>query len=179
MEYLTLIIALWGAVLATILGIREFKKEKRSLKIILELEHWTERRKVLITNTGQRPITIFEIYLSVRPKKWEGGGDYDLRRKGSFWATEEGYKPPAFPIKLQDGEMTTFYLSETICHELYDKNNQFHIAVYDAEGHTYSKYSELEYDVKYGYRTRRYREPNFFGKIKWNIEFWLRNRKKS
>lgn len=180
MEYLTLIIALWGAVLATILGIRELKKEKRSLKIIVEHEHWTERGKVLLTNTGHRPITIHQIYLSVLPKKWRGeGGDYDLRRRGSFWADEEGNKPPTFPVTLKDGEMATFYLSDTVFRDLHDENFKFHIEVYDAEGKTYSKYSELEYDVKYGYRSARYRGPNLFQKIKWTIEFWLRNRKKS
>jgi hypothetical protein len=174
----SLIIGGLGLLIAGILGIRELQRERRSLKIILEYEHWTDRSKVFVTNTGHRPITIVEILVGLSLTKKEQREGVDLRRRGSFWATEEGYEPPELPLTLEDGEMATFYLSDGFCNEMMHDDKKFGIAVYDAEGHTYSKYTEREYDVKYGYRMPRYKGPNFYQNVKWKIEYWWRNRGK-
>jgi hypothetical protein len=57
-EIIALVIAIYGSILATILGIREFLKERRNIKIILEYIYFYENGQITITNIVHRPITI-------------------------------------------------------------------------------------------------------------------------
>jgi hypothetical protein len=62
---LTGLVALYGAALATYLGIRELRKERRDLLIILEHIPFYERVNFRLVNSGVRPITIVNIGMSV------------------------------------------------------------------------------------------------------------------
>jgi hypothetical protein len=175
-ETLTLIIALWGGVLSTILAIRELMKDRRSLKIIFESVHWIETFRILITNTAERPITITGINLALEDKEGRG---VDQIRPSAYWATEGSYAPPALPLSLKDGELAIFWLSEILSNEIHqNKNTHIEIRVYDAEGHVYSKYSEGQYDPKWEYRSGKYKPPNIFIRLKWRFQefFWKRKR---
>lgn len=57
-EIIALVIALNGSILTTFLGMREFHKERRQIKVILEYIYYFEVGQITITNTGHRPITI-------------------------------------------------------------------------------------------------------------------------
>jgi hypothetical protein len=167
MDIPTLLLAVYGAGLSTILGIREIRKGRRSLKIILESVHWMETFRIVITNPAERPITITEIHLAIEDK--EGRGEA-LLRESSYWANEESYKPPALPLTLKDGEVKIFWLSEYLSGEIQkSKSKRLEIKVFDGEGHIYSKYGEGEYDPKYGYRTGKYKPPNIFARTRWKI----------
>jgi hypothetical protein len=172
LDILTLVIAAWGALIATILGVREILKDRRSLKITLESIHWMEAYRILLVNTGKRLITITEINLHILKDKHLGVGEVP---KSAYWATEEGYEPPKLPLTLKDGEMAIFYIAEELGWEI-SKGGHLKIKVFDAEGHTYSQYNEGEYDPKYGYRTPKYKQPNIFSRIRWKIQSFFRNR---
>ncbi len=165
-DVITIILAAYGAILATVIGLKDLAKERKSLKIILEAVHWTERHQILITNNSHRPITITTININIIPKNRRGG--YTSMPSGVFWATEPQYEPPTLPLTLQDGDTVIFHLSEYITGELSDKNNHLSIIVYDGEGHAYSKYIEGEYDPRYQYHTLDSVENNIIRRI------WLR-----
>lgn len=63
-DVLTLIIALYGAVIGTILGIREIRREKREVQLFLEIiakDRDINNVRIVIVNTGHRPVTIIRI----------------------------------------------------------------------------------------------------------------------
>src|SRR5258706_1217418 len=141
-DIITLILAVWGAVLSTILGIRELRKDKRSLKIILEHVNWMETKRLVIINTGLRPITIDQVFISVNIKNH---GPYDAMPKKAFWSDAEDHKPPRLPFTLEDGRMAVFYVSEFVNEQLRLENSFLKIQVYDAEGNIYTKYRSEEH----------------------------------
>jgi hypothetical protein len=147
-EIITIVIAGWGAILSTLLVIREFKKERRELTITLYSIHWTERHKITITNTGHRPITIIEIGLEIAP---DLKGPHLPVRSGALFASEEGYLPPRLPLILSDGQTAEFHLSEYVTEQLSNKENHPFIFVYDSEGNVYKKHKSAEYDPRYAY----------------------------
>jgi hypothetical protein len=69
-DVIALILAIYGSLLATVLGVREFLKERRHIKVILEYIYFYEKVQMIITNTGRRPITItgigMETYLEMK-----------------------------------------------------------------------------------------------------------------
>jgi hypothetical protein len=146
-DWLTLVVAIWGAVLSTILAIREYFKERRQIKVLLEEIHWTERHKLTIINIGHRPITINKVGLAVD----HGREPVIPIRSSALFATEEGYTPPDLPLTLMDGEIGQFHLSEYMSNELHrEEYNCLRVYIYDAEGKVYTKYEMGESDPKYG-----------------------------
>ena len=53
-DWLTLIIAVYGAVISSILGFRELNNEKRRLKIFIEYAAFYETPQMTIVNVGHR-----------------------------------------------------------------------------------------------------------------------------
>lgn len=157
MEEITLFLAAWGAILSTILGVREFTKDRRSLKIFLEHVIWTEIKRIRIVNNGHRPVTIEQIFLEVRIKKL---GPSDPMPQNAFWSDEDDHKPPEFPLTLEDGKMALFYVSRFVNEELEHPDRYLKIVVYDAEGNVYTKYKETSFDYKYGYKGGKLKPPS-------------------
>lgn len=60
-QIITLVVAIYGALLSTMLVIREVRKDRRKLFIVLEHVALYERVQIIITNIGHRPVTITEI----------------------------------------------------------------------------------------------------------------------
>ena len=81
-EIITLIIALWGMVLSTILAIREFKKENARLKIFLIHIQFEERFKLSIVNIYNKPVKVIDIALSIL-NKGENHNQVELIPRGS------------------------------------------------------------------------------------------------
>jgi hypothetical protein len=151
-DIITLFIAGWGAILSTLLAIREVLKEKRNIKITLFKIHWMETYKISITNTGHRPITLSEVGLLIKNK---GKGPHLPIRSSALFASTEGYLPPDLPLILSDGQTVEFHLSEYIATELGNKENRLLIFIYDSEGNVYSKYRNAEYDPRYAYINKK------------------------
>ena len=169
MNEITFFLALWGAFLSTYLAFREIRKDKRSIKIILESVHWYERHRLVIANNGHRPITIDQISVELADKRY---GEAERMPPGLL-ATESGQLvSDALPSTLEDGKMLIFYFSEGITEDLRDENKFLRIEVFDAEGNVYNKYSKGEYDPKYGYRSGAYKPPGFFKTIGTRFRYW-------
>jgi hypothetical protein len=151
-EWFTLGVAVWAAVISTVLGIQELNKRNRRLKITLELLSFAGRHQIIISNTGFRPITIRDINVYVDDKNGDSSRD-------DPWAPES--ENPAFPFTLQDGDTKTFMLTEYMTGYIFSKEHRLHIVVYDGEGHTYTKYEEGEYNEKWGYHSIKSKKPAF------------------
>lgn len=174
MENITFFLALWGAFLSTYLAFREIRKDKRSLKIILESVLWYERHRLVISNDGHRPITIDQISVVLADKRY---GEAERMPPGLL-ATESGQLvSDALPSTLEDGKMMVLYFSEGITEYLKDENKFLKIEVFDAEGNVYNKYSKGEFDPKYGYRTGVYKPVGFFKNVVTRVRYWWINRR--
>lgn len=145
-DVITLFVAIWGAILSTILAIREISRERRKIVVTLFKISWLESYKISITNIGHRPITISEIGLAIGIKR---KAPYEPVRSSARFATEESYLPPKLPLILTDGQTAEFHLSNYITKELLDKSNKLFISVYDSEGNIYKKYKTSNYDPRH------------------------------
>ena len=146
MEDLTFWLAVWGAALSTFLALRETRKDKRQLKIILEHDVWADSHRLLLINIGHRPITIETIGMTAML----GGKMHDPVPKGAMWSIEKDQ--PEFPIVLEDGRMAILYINSPITTDVIHRGQHLDIRVYDAEGNVYSKYTTNELDIKYSHR---------------------------
>ncbi len=144
-DTITLLIAIWGAGLATYLGIRELRNERRRVKIILEYVDWVERAQIVIVNTGHRPITITEIKMGIlgsleKPLVYEGVPFHEF-------GTEDA--PIKLPITLGDGESTILVLSDYVSTAV-AANRKIKLSAFDAEGNEYFKFDRRRSDAKWG-----------------------------
>ena len=60
------LIALWGAIISTILAVREILKERRSLNIFLKFYQFHGAYMLSIVNTGHRPINIHSFNMEIK-----------------------------------------------------------------------------------------------------------------
>lgn len=172
LNIITLVIAVWGALLSTILAFREAFKDKRKLRMLLEYVTGTNLYRLVITNVGHRPITIEQIAFAFDVK----APVLSLVRKDLMWSDEEDHLPPQLPLTLDDGELAIFHISRMVSEAIDRPNQILRIKVFDAEGQAYSKYSVGEYDPGYGKRGPRYKFPgiikSFLSDLKWKYYFW-------
>jgi hypothetical protein len=172
MDNVTFFLALWGAFLSTYLAIREVRKDKRSLKIILEHDTWAGMHRLLIINIGHRPVTIDQVSLALGDRKHK---QVEAVPQNATWSALHG--EPRFPVTLEDGKMAIFYLGTAISSELTDPNKYLKINVFDAESNVYPNYTKGEYDQKYGYRSAKYKPPGFIKSMVTRIQHWWVNRR--
>jgi hypothetical protein len=165
-ELLTLLVAAYGAGLATFLAIREIQKEKKRIRIFLQFTNWAETFTLKIINVGHRPITISSVSLLMKwPKK--GIGRHDIVPEGSIFNVSGG--GPKFPITLEDSEQIEMLFSDVVRDILSDENGEPTITVFDNEGRHYSGYEMLVFDAKYNYYTGipdKWKQPRRFLGIK-------------
>lgn len=150
-EVLTLIFALYGAGLATFLGIRELVKERRRIRILLQYVGWGEVYILRIVNIGQRPITIQSVSMFVKNTHKEVGiSNYEPIQDGFVFSMESAKN---LPVKLEDGESVELLFSELVQGMLQRNKGDFNLRVYDIEGNCYSKVEKIYFDAKYNYFT--------------------------
>ncbi len=109
LNVLTLLIALWGAVLATYLAIRDRKKERRTLKLSFMPSIGNRERSqfgaFLVTNTGYRPVTIRFAAI----EEYQGKNN---ERLGKKQAPLSIYEPECeqgkLPLKLEEAAVAVF-----------------------------------------------------------------------
>lgn len=146
-DLITIIVALYGAVLSTILGLRELRRERRRISIILEHVAWYERAQITIINTGHRPITVTEIGMSVYFEQG-GRGGYDRVPRNALFGHELEVEP--FPVTIRDGESITLPLSPLVSEALLGSRMKAEVTVYDVEGNEYKEFRTRMYDPKWG-----------------------------
>jgi hypothetical protein len=152
-DILTLIIAIYGAGIASILGYRELRREKRRINIILEYVSWIEQTQLTIVNIGYRPITIADISADIGIKQ-NGEIIWDRVPRNTLFNTR--IRQDAFPVTLSDGEHITLPL--ILFGDEHLKENLAKISVYDIEGNVYKDFKTREYDPKWGYYTQLHKE---------------------
>lgn len=145
-DLLTFLIALYGAVIASILGYRELKRDKRRISVVVEHVDFVERTQITLINTGIRPITISEISMEENlnqdgKEQWQS-----VPRNALFDSGDE-----LFPITLTDGEHITLLLSEVVGPSFFmNSGKNARLKVYDVEGNVYTKFKTRVYNPKWG-----------------------------
>jgi hypothetical protein len=145
-DVLTLIIALWGAVISTILGIRELRKEKRNLWVVLERQVFVERFCVVITNIGYRPVTISSIFIGWTPEKKENNYPGEKIPASAMVDPEDDEK---LPITLEDGQSIVLRVGQILSDMATSKNLRLGVIVYDSQGKKYQLNERRMYNPKH------------------------------
>ena len=136
LDIATLLIAFWGASLATYFGLREARKEIRRISIILEYVAFNERSRLRIINIGHGPITITEIGLSVFAGE---SGNNHWEEVPQMHIVDFGEEENPFQVTLMDGQQVSIWLEGVVDGLLKDSSLKAMIRVYEAEGNVYTK----------------------------------------
>jgi hypothetical protein len=147
LDIVQLIIAIWGAVLATYLGVRELRKERRDIRVYLDLHAREGKLQVVVANLGHRPTTIVNVAALVIPRKPSKSG-YLPPKPFSPITTPDG-KPVELPVLLDDGDTAYFVMDAGLLY--YQQNDEYEILAYarDSEGTQYTSSGFRYYDSKY------------------------------
>jgi len=145
---LNFFIALYGALLSTLLLIHKILKDRKKLSIILEHVAWVERFQIIITNSGSRPITLTGVCMNVMLSEddishWETIPQMDL-----FDSSEKAYP---FPVTISAGEAIALPLEATISGYHLKNKETVMLSVFDSEGKEYSNFKTRNYDAKWGF----------------------------
>lgn len=144
-DFLTFCLALYGAIVSSILGLREISRDKRRILIFLEIVVFFERAQITITNTGFRPITLAEMNISIKNEnQWEV-----IPRMVSI--EDEKVLGDAFPLILTDGESISFKLHPVVYEKLLEGKDNIQVAIFDVEGNVYKKFKTRTHNPKWGY----------------------------
>jgi hypothetical protein len=144
---LELIIAIYGAVLATILAVIEIRKERKKITIILEYVTIYERAQILITNSGHRSITLTNMTMKTKIKDREGM-HWEAVPQNALYDTANGMSP--FPLTIKDGESVSIPLGTVVTDYLLENKLMTNLAIFDSEGNSYTKYEPKILDGKWG-----------------------------
>jgi hypothetical protein len=148
-DLLTLMLASYGAIVSTVLGIRAVQRDRRRVKLILEYVTFYNRAHLIIVNVGHRPLTISEIGMQINLK--QNGHDYwdSVPRNCLFALRPDGASDP-LPVVLDDGQHLSIPLSDYVSDNLYDNNMDARVVVYDVEGNAYEKFTTRLHHAKWG-----------------------------
>ena len=139
---ITLFLAIYGAILSTILGLGEIKKGSKKISIFLIHDQWSMSYSITITNIGHRPITL--VGLAIVTKLRELVPNSALR---AGYIDEEAKWE--FPITLSDGDHTSLSIASQVSEVIFNEGIK-KIIVFDVEGNRYDKYEKLIFDSKTG-----------------------------
>jgi len=146
-EIIAIILGIYSTIVSTILGIREVRRDRRRITVILEYIAWHERGQVTIVNSGHRPITVTEIGMSLFFKH-EGDGYWDRVPRNAMFG--QGVEHDSFPVIIRDGESITLPLSDVVSSYLSENRMKAKLSVYDVEGNKYTKFQTRMHDPKWG-----------------------------
>jgi hypothetical protein len=134
-DWIQLILAFWGAILSTILGILKIIENNRKIKIFLNYYSHIEQVQMIIVNTGHRPVTIVElgVRILIRPLNEPGAGAPIIRENS------QNLNPQQLPITLGDGGSYCINLDDEI-HPYLINFSEFQPEPFarDAEGREYT-----------------------------------------
>jgi len=146
-DWIQLIIAGWGAILSSILGVREIFRAKRQVRVYLEHIHWVERLQVIVVNIGHRPVTITSVAARPIPDISKGMSPSEAK---PFYPTpleEDG--DIELPVVLKDGESVSYFLPELALNMIYVDGIEIEAYARDAEGKEYTTKRMRKLDAKY------------------------------
>jgi hypothetical protein len=133
-DVFALVVSVYAAVVSSILGVRELKRDRRRISVMLELVPFYETAQVTIVNIGHRQVTLTDMAIGDCPRNC---------------LLAEVVEEP-FPVTLDDGEHITLPLSEVLSEMVASNPRGVRLHVYDAEGHEYTKFSVWEHNPKWG-----------------------------
>ena len=140
-DIVTILIAIYGAILSTYLVIMRGRGEKKQLSMILEYKVFSKKGFLAIANSGHRPITIRKIIVGI-PHKTSSGESHDLY-----------FSPisPVLPNLIGDGETIIYRFGYELTEEIVNIRQQqptgfikcrSDISIIDGEGNSYNKIVE-------------------------------------
>jgi hypothetical protein len=147
-QAITLAIAIYGAVLSTILAYRQIKRDRRRILVFLEYAHFLNRAQITITNIGYRPIMIRAISMSTWIAQGGNAGWQPVPTNLLFEPEFLTEYPEPLPATLNDGEHLTLPLTRAVSSILISNKMKAQIRVHDSQGKEYR-----------GYRTRMLNPP--------------------
>jgi len=136
-ETITLFLAVYGALLSTLLAVREISKERRRILIFLQYNQYSSQYSIACTNIGHRPITLKDIAISLTE---HNSVPQDVIREISN----------PLPKILNDGESFSFILPLGLSSDIYKAQKKVSISLYDSEGKKYTKFKNVIHNEKYG-----------------------------
>ena len=154
-DIITLAIAIYGAFISTILGVKELRRERRSIKIMLQHVYPQEWATVVVVNNGFRPVTIESIGLSIQGEDPKYKNHYENIPFEGLIASDETRGNFPLPCKLDDGESVEIFLSDLIRDEVFGEQRKAKIYITDAEGNVYTKYKTMFKEARRGFITEK------------------------
>lgn len=137
---ITIFIAIYAALLSTVLGVRELLKEKRKLKIIIEDYPFYENGYLILLNIGNPKIIISDVSFMVAGEPAPANVIFDISSLDL-----------PFPCIIQSGDFVKLPLSGIIFSALRENKNDVKIGVFDIEGNIYDKFIVNSHNPKWGY----------------------------
>lgn len=123
-------LGIWGAGLSSILAVREFVKDRRSLRIQVEYMVPEKTSRLSVANTGQRPVTIVGIEAHIRQgKTWQ-------RNKRAL-ANSPGNGP--LPVTLADSEHVGYMLHWDLSAAFCRNRRWVRLRIIDSDGRVHSR----------------------------------------
>lgn len=150
-QILTLVIAIYGAVISTVLAVRAVRQDRRRVLIILEYVAFYERAQIVIVNIGHRPITIADIGMYLQEEQSGNLVWSMVPRNALFDAGVQGEPEQHLPVPLTDGEHITIPLSRVVSERLLANRMKAHLCVYDTEGKAHRTFKTRLYNPKWGH----------------------------
>jgi hypothetical protein len=157
MEWVTLAIAILGLGLGVYNAYIQRKKDERRLKVIVEQALWLEDWRLLLINTGIRPVTIMNFSATLYGKREK---KHFLQKRNKWFPMEtvprnttsvddENGNRPEFPVTIKDGETIIIHLSPVLGGYLLSEEVKIEFQVYDVEGNIYKADEYRYFDAKY------------------------------
>jgi hypothetical protein len=72
LDLISILLAVWGVIISTTIGVYKILEYRRSLKIYLEWQAFIEKCHLIIANEGKRPVTIKRIIVKSPEDDWAG-----------------------------------------------------------------------------------------------------------
>lgn len=149
-EIITLIIAIWGAVLSTIVFIQGLIRNRRKLKISLVHEYDSEKLKIHIVNAGEKPVEIRMINVNPHIHTFK----FRCRKQtqiGHIHYGEDIFETiPDLPKMLDSGNSCEYYLSNITAEKIFSNDMKVLITVFDSLSKKYKKHSVVTLDQRNG-----------------------------
>lgn len=143
-----LAIAIWGAVISTILGVIRIFENRSKIKIRLTHITFYETQEMYVTNLSKHPITVKEVGIRRILSKKEMLNADPFSSLPIFPTLDES-ADKVFPKRLEEGESIRFKFSIDM-DEIYDKG-RFQSFVKDTSGKEYSTKEVYLYNGKHHY----------------------------
>lgn len=148
LELITIVIAVYGAIVATIVGINEINKGKKKLDVILQYEAFYETLKLIIVNSGYRPIIIENVHAMLFQVDEKKLYPIESVPQNSLFTRDEDYQK--LPKSLKEGEQIDFMLHGALHEAFHDEKQSLSITVIDTLGKQYKLTQCQMYNPKLG-----------------------------